>query len=250
MAITQPAYARVADVLRDRINKAVYEPGDLLPSQRELREEFDISTTTAKAAIAQLEKEGLVYSQQGKGVFVQVTRELLRYGAGRYGQGRPANLIEEAEGNYAFHVQAERRQVQVDPGIAERLAIEPGDRVSEAVYTWHHDDETVMISTQWEPLALTGGTDIETPASGERGQPDVITRFASIGINVTDVQEDIRTRMPTPEEAHRLRISAGVPVFHIQRTHLAGSLPVETAEIVLRGDRFVLRNEQTITPTQ
>lgn len=250
MAITQPAYARVADVLRDRINRAEYEPGDLLPSQRELREEFDISTTTAKAAIAQLEKEGLVYSQQGKGVFVQITRELLRYTGGRYGQGRPANLVEEEEGNYAFDVQVERRQVQVDPGIAERLAIEPSDRVSEAVYTWNHDGEPVMISTQWEPLAITGGTAIETPASGERGQPDVITRFASIGVEVTEVREDIRTRMPTPDEVHRLKINAGVPVFHIQRTHVAGTLPVETAEIVMRGDRFVLRNEQVIYATR
>jgi GntR family transcriptional regulator len=250
MAITQPAYARVADVLRDRISRGEYEPGGLLPSQRDLREEFDISTTTAKAAIAQLEKEGLVYSQQGKGVFVQTTRELLRYTADRYGQGRPANLIEEEAGHYAYDVRAERRQVQVDPGIAERLAIEPGDRVSEAVYTWNHDGETVMISTQWEPLAITGGTEIETPAAGERGQPDVITRFASIGFNVTDVQEDIRTRMPTPDEAHRLKINAGVPVFHIQRTHFAGTIPLETAEIIMRGDRFVLRNQQAIHHTK
>lgn len=250
MAIAQPAYARVAEVLRGRIGRGEYGPGGLLPSQRELREEFDISTTTAKAAIAQLEKEGLVYSQQGKGVFVRTKRELLRYTAGRYGQGRPANLIEEEDGHYAFDVQVERRQVQVDPGIAGRLGIEPGDRVSEAVYTWSQDGETVMISTQWEPLAITGGTDIETPAPGERGQPDVITRFASIGFTVTDVQEDIRTRMPTPDEAYRLAINAGVPVFHIQRTHLAGTIPVETAEIILRGDRFVLRNQQPIDPTK
>ncbi|WP_169744499.1 GntR family transcriptional regulator [Spirillospora albida] len=240
----------MADVLRSRINKGEYEPGDLLPSQRELREEFDISTTTAKAAIAQLEKEGLIYSQQGKGVFVQTTRELLRYTAGRYGQGRPPNLTEEEQGNYAYDVEAERRQVEVAAGIAERLGIEEGERVSEAVYTWTHEGETVMISSQWEPLSITGGTPIETPASGDRGQPDVITRFASIGIHVTDVREDIRTRMPTPDEAHRLKINAGVPVFHIQRTHFAGQTAVETAEIVMRGDRFVLRNEQVIPIAQ
>ncbi|CNE93776.1 transcriptional regulator [Mycobacterium tuberculosis] len=249
VVVSQAAYARVADVLRDRIGRGEYGPGGLLPSQRELREEFDISTTTAKAAVAQLEMEGLVSSQQGKGVFVRTARELLRYTAGRYGQGRPANLIEEEDGHYAFDVQAERRQVRVDPGIAGRLAIEPGDQVSEAVYTWRHDGETVMISTQWEPLSITGGTAIEMPAPGERGQADVITRFASIGYTVTDVQEDIRTRMPTPDEAYRLQADAGVPVFHIQRTHLAGAVPVETAEIILRGDRFVLRNRQPLHST-
>ena len=91
----------VADVLRDRIGRGEYGPVGLSPSQRELREDFDISTTTAKAAIAQLEMEGLVHSQQGKGVFVRMARGLLRYttrrqvraGAARSGhRGGPSSV--------------------------------------------------------------------------------------------------------------------------------------------------------------
>ena len=49
----------------------------------------------------------------------------------------------------------------------------------------------------------------------------MITRFSKIGITVTKTREDIRTRMPTPDEAHTLKTPSGVPVFYIQRTHYA-----------------------------
>ena len=246
MAITQPRYAQVADVLRERINTGTYEPGDQLPSQRELREEFDISVPTAKAAIAQLVSEGLVYSHQGRGVFVRETKELLRFAGNRYGLAGPPNMREEDATGIRLDVKAEHRQVQATPEVAARLEIEPGDMCSEAVYLWHLDGEPVMISTQWEPLALTRGTEIETPASGDRGQPDVISRFAKIDIKVEKVREDVRTRMPNPDEAYTLKTPSGVPVFFIQRTHY-GNVPVETANIVMRGDSFVIRNEHDIT---
>ncbi len=155
MAITQPRYAQVADVLRDRINAGTYEPGDQLPSQRELREEFDISVPTAKAAISQLVSEGLVYAHQGRGVFVRETKELLRFAGGRYGLAGTPNAREEEASGIELDVRAEHRQVQATPEVAARLEIEPGDMCSEAVYSWYLDGEPVMISTQWEPLAMT-----------------------------------------------------------------------------------------------
>ncbi|MFC9973481.1 GntR family transcriptional regulator [Spirillospora sp. NPDC127200] len=245
MAITPPRYAQVADVLRKRIKDGVYEPGARLPSQAELRQEFDISVPTAKSAIAQLVSEGLVVAQQGRGVFVRESRELLRFTGARYSEPGPPNLREEHASDVELLVDAERRQVEASPEVAARLGIDPGDMCSEVVYTWNLDTEPVMVSTQWEPLALTKGTPIELPASGKKGEPDVITRFRSIGIEVRRVREDIRTRMPTPDEAHALKIPNGVPVFVIHRTHLA-DVPVETADIVLRGDSFVVRNEQDV----
>jgi GntR family transcriptional regulator len=186
-----------------------------------------------------------VYSVQGRGVFVRETREILRFTNDRYRPGAVPNLFEEEQSGIKLDVKAEHRQVQATPEVATRLQIEPGDMCSEAVYTWLLDGEPVMISTQWEPLALTGGTEIERPAGGERGEKDVITRFHSIGITVDRVQEDIRTRMPTPDETHSLKIPTGVPVFVLQRTHYS-RVPVETADITMRGDRFVIRNEQDV----
>jgi GntR family transcriptional regulator len=251
MAITQPRYAQVADVLRRRITDGVYAPGDQIPSERDLREEFEVSAPTAKAAKAQLEREGLVYSQQGRGTFVRETMQLIRFGSERYqGDGRPPNLREENASGQEIEVTADRRQVQATPEVAARLSIEPGDMCSEASYTWYANGEPVMVSTQWEPLALTRGTPIELPASGERNQLGVIGRFALIGHQVTHVIEDTYTRMPTPDESHVLKIPNGVPVLYVERTHYSSGLPVETARITMRGDKFVVHTDHVVRHDQ
>jgi GntR family transcriptional regulator len=245
MSITQPLYARVADTLRRRIVSGQLRPGDQVPTEREIREEFNCSQPVARQALAVLRNEGLIISRQGKGSFVKEKKELFRNTGSRYTRKSKPNLLEEDEGGWKADVTADYRHVQAPQNIADRLQIEAGDMVSEVVYRWLVDGECVQISTQWEPLALTRGTPIETPSSGVIDSPDVIKRFDSIDIHVDEVREDIRTRMPTPEEAHEMKISAGVPVFEIERTHLA-HVPVETATIVLRGDRFVISNVQEV----
>lgn len=62
--------------------------------------------------------------------------------------------------------------------------------------------------------------------------------MASIGLPVTRVVERVTTRMPTPDEAHTLRMAAGVPVLVITRRMFSGSRVVEVAaDIRLPGDR-------------
>ncbi|GIH66978.1 GntR family transcriptional regulator [Microbispora siamensis] len=245
MPITQPLYARVADVLRRRIVTGELQPGDQVPTEREIRAEFQVSQPVARQALALLRSEGLVISQQGKGSFVRERKELFRNTGNRYSRKQKPNLQEANDGGWSADVTADYRQVQATQVIADRLQINLGDMVSEVVYRWFVEGECVQISTQWEPLALTRGTPIETPASGVVNAPDVIERFDSIGIYVDEVKEDIRTRMPTPDESHEMKIAPGVPVFEIERTHYA-HVPVETANIVLRGDRFVISNIQEV----
>ena len=54
-------------------------PGDLLPSIRSLARDLQISVITTKRAYEELEKEGLIYSVQGKGFYVkEPNRQKLR----------------------------------------------------------------------------------------------------------------------------------------------------------------------------
>jgi DNA-binding GntR family transcriptional regulator len=47
--------------------------------------------------------------------------------------------------------------------IAEQLHIEQGDPVMRTSYRFFADNEPVMLSTSFEPLAITGGTPVEQP---------------------------------------------------------------------------------------
>lgn len=53
------------------IENDAYQPGDALPSQRQLAERFGVSRTSLREALSSLSALGLVRIQPGKGVFIQ-----------------------------------------------------------------------------------------------------------------------------------------------------------------------------------
>ncbi|MBR9762171.1 MAG: FadR family transcriptional regulator [Rhodobacteraceae bacterium] len=60
----------VLDSLRAQITSGQYKPGDRLPSEARLTEEFGVSRTVVREAVAALRADGLVDPQRGAGVFV------------------------------------------------------------------------------------------------------------------------------------------------------------------------------------
>ena len=63
--MSEPAYRAVASVLRKEIQEGRWKPKQQLPTGRELQERFGVSTTTIKAAIAELTRENLVAASLG-----------------------------------------------------------------------------------------------------------------------------------------------------------------------------------------
>ena len=63
-------YARIADILKERIRRGEYSDGTPLESQKELSKIFGTSIMTVRQAISVLEKEGLIEVAQGLGTFV------------------------------------------------------------------------------------------------------------------------------------------------------------------------------------
>ena len=70
----RPPYVQVADGLRSAIRSGDLAPGVRLASGRELASQWGVALMTLQKAIDLLRDEGLVYSQQGRGVFVALGR--------------------------------------------------------------------------------------------------------------------------------------------------------------------------------
>jgi DNA-binding GntR family transcriptional regulator len=235
----RPAYLQIADDLRDRILSGDLAAGDKLPSESDLMRDYDVSRTVPKMAINVLRSEGLITSHPGKGSFVRTARDVRRLGSDRYQRRSDASPPFASDAKAAGrparwdHHSREERASTV---IAERLAIEPGDPVMVTDYRFFAGDEPLQLSISYEPLAITRGTPVELP---ERGDVlGVIARMDAIGHRTTEVRERVTTRAARPHEITALAIPVGVPVLCIARTHYAGHTPLETADIVVPGDRY------------
>lgn len=77
-----PIYYQLQAIIRGEIENGHWEPGRMIPTERQLVEEYGVSIGTVKKAILNLVNEGYLYRFQGKGTFVKGTilrRESLRY---------------------------------------------------------------------------------------------------------------------------------------------------------------------------
>ena len=100
-----PIYRQIADGIREAVAAGVYRPGEPLPSLRALAINVQVNPNTVQRAYDELAREGLIYSQRGKGLFVSeeavdgalegaraAVRELFEEGIRA---GRSAGLLEK-----------------------------------------------------------------------------------------------------------------------------------------------------------
>ncbi|MDK2878891.1 MAG: GntR family transcriptional regulator, N-acetylglucosamine utilization regulator [Thermoanaerobacteraceae bacterium] len=69
-----PVYFQLKKIIKEDIEKRNLKPGDPLPSEREYCENFGISRMTVRQALKELESEGIIVRERGRGSFVAIPR--------------------------------------------------------------------------------------------------------------------------------------------------------------------------------
>ena len=62
-------YHTLKESLKNDILSGVYQPGDKMPSENQLVQEYDLSRHTVRKALSILEEEGYIIAVHGKGTF-------------------------------------------------------------------------------------------------------------------------------------------------------------------------------------
>jgi DNA-binding GntR family transcriptional regulator len=242
-------YEQVASVLRDRIATGHLSPGERLPTQAAISDEFEVSRIVARRALDLLETEGLIDRVQGGGAFVRRYQPLLRRSALHYRSNPGAPFAEEALANERVPRYSHRTfPDRAGPEIAQRLNITVGDPVMRTQYTSYADDQPVMLVDSFEPISLTRDTLIERPEEGPLMGAGLVERFTSIGMRPTAVVERVRSRMPRPSETDDLELRPGTPVTEIKRFTYYGETVLETADMLLAADSYVLEYATKVDP--
>lgn len=101
-----PVYVQLADIIRTRIARGQYAPGQILPSEQQLVQEFPVARVTVRKALAELKSEGLVVTRARQGSYVREEAD------------REAVVVEEAADVIArMPTPAERRELGIPAGV-------------------------------------------------------------------------------------------------------------------------------------
>jgi DNA-binding transcriptional regulator YhcF (GntR family) len=167
----RPPFQQVAGALRASILTRKLEPGDQLPSGSELAKTYGVARMTVQQAIRLLRDEGLVVSQQGRGVFV------------RERTSRPVGLRPHIE--RAFNSQAVTIDFAGFGGETLHGALqEPLDKVREGRLS----PETVRVRILVPDLSAPMGLPVRTDTLAD--DPDVRKRMRRIMLRYTQGIED------------------------------------------------------------
>jgi GntR family transcriptional regulator len=241
------AYRQIADRLREAMARGDLEPGEQLPSERALIEQYGAARGTVRQAIGILRSEGLVTVEHGRGAFVRRQPPIRRLAHDRFARrhrkaGKAAFLAEaEAEGRRpqveVLHVGPEDATTEV----AARLELEGPAQVLVRQRRYLADGEPVELATSYLPWEVAEGTAICERDTGPGG---IYARLEERGHQLARFTEEVSARMPLPDEVRALRLTAGVPVFRLIRTaYDIHGRAVEICDTVMAADRFVLSYE-------
>lgn len=74
---SRPIYLQIIERVQMDIITGRYQPGDKLPSVRDLAQEAAVNSNTMQKALSELERSGLIYSQRTSGRFITEDKELI-----------------------------------------------------------------------------------------------------------------------------------------------------------------------------
>ncbi len=118
----EPAYAQLANILRQSIAAGILRSGDQLPSEAQLCERYGVSPMTVRRAINALVDQGIVVAEQGRGTFVKP----IAMSEATFGLKNLQDLLNDPE-HTTVHV-LEASIVRADERIARKLEISVGQR--------------------------------------------------------------------------------------------------------------------------
>jgi GntR family transcriptional regulator len=235
-------YHQILRGLTGRIGCGEFGVGDRLPSEADLVAEFGVSRTTARRALDELRRQGLVRREPGRGTFLASPRPRsnLTYlhsfseEIERWGYRPGTRLVSQEEGS-------------ADKEVAARLGVEVGERVLFVRRLRLADELPIFVCDSHLPVdrfPALGDADYETVSLSRLFEERT-------GRRIEHARQWIGAATAAPDVADLLEISPGVPVLKIQRiTCVTGGEPIEIVEAYFHPERYQHYNELSARPVE
>ena len=222
-----PAYDQVKSWIRGHIASGEWRPGDPVPSEAALMQQFRVSRMTVNRALRELAAEGLVTRVQGSGTRVA---QLHRISSRLSIRDIHEEVVERG------HVHTTRvlstRKEKAGAAVAASLGLRSGAAVFHSVLV--HLENGVPI--QYEDRYVN-------PAAAPRYLETDFTQTSPTlhllqHAPLTEASYSIEACLPTNEEAKQLGIKRGEPCLVMMRRTVSGGNVASVARLLYPGTRY------------
>ncbi len=152
-SIPTPLYYQLLEILKKQIDSGDLKPGNAIPTEKELMDQFEISRATVRQAVLQLVNDGYLRREKSKGTFVTTPPSKFRFIEGLRGFSAEMKLHDIP---YVSKV-LEKAVIPANEKVAERLAIPVG----ELTFFTHRlrlvNDRPFLIDRHYVPYRLVPG---------------------------------------------------------------------------------------------
>lgn len=215
-----PLYLQVRRRIADVIRTGQWRPGEAIPNERQLCEQFKVSMGTLRKAIDELVASGLLVRQQGRGTFV-----------GQHSQDRYLFTFFHLVGHDGHKEYPDVRFLKFQAAAAGQHAAD-ALAVNVGAPLWHLTNllslrgEAVSVDEIFLPAALFPGL----TADRLRARKATLYQMYQDAFDITVVQaaERVRSVSATRAQARLLEVQAGSPLLQIiRRVNTFQDKPVE-----------------------
>ncbi len=205
--VKMPLYVTVYETICQWLKEGKYKPGDKLPGENILAEQFQVSRGTLRQAMLLLQEDGLVGNHQGKGNIVLSNQDLQSNGLEKVGNPIMAFCVQPIDRVVtAIGFQPATRKHQ------EVLKLRPSSIVAVIDITYFHQDAPVGFAMVYMPYEFLdkGEVDLE--------DTDSVYEFYAKLLSPGGLYSDTKLRIVHTRErlANILNIPEGDPLLILE----------------------------------
>jgi GntR family transcriptional regulator len=204
--IALPAYQRIQNGIRKRIESGQLHPGDAVASERDLAKIHQVSLMTARHALASLEREGVVERRRGIGTFVAAPKihfnKLMSYTE----QMASRSLTAASKVFFA-------KVIDNEPEAAARLSLPPTSSVIKLERLRHAAGEAFALETCYLSAAEFPGL-LDAPL-GRESLFGILERNYKLELGYAD--EEVDATAADPRIAELLGVPRRDPLLRIRQ---------------------------------
>jgi GntR family transcriptional regulator len=232
-----PLYYQLKEQIKQCIMSGKYKDGDLLPSEREFGDQYELSSTTVRRALNDLVQESFLERKAGKGTFVRrrkVTRDLRKV------LGFTKNMSEM--GLKPSTTVLSKNVVSANAFARQRMGLEKGIRVVRLKRLRLADGVPMMLETRYIRSDLCPGIEKEELSSS------LWKVFEEkYGLNPNRHSQRMAIATVTGHEASLLTLQNNSNVFLIIGvTYVKDNVPIECEKSLYRSDKYELAFEAIV----